>query len=120
MRLIVMMLTVLVFSVAVWAKDKTLTVPSSPTVEGKRVVIPLAHKPAAETDQVHIFIDGALDEVVRGRTSITLELEPGTHTIELRDASRNFQLRGDCIRFRATTTATETGGSVTPPEECKP
>jgi hypothetical protein len=69
---------------------------------------------------VHVFIDGAFVKAVGNRSRITVDLEPGTHEIELRDATREFKLRQACVRLKARPSDEEGGGSITSEEGCAP
>lgn len=118
MAWLALLMAVLLSAATVEAGEGKITV-SSTEVKGKRAVLSIHHDKVAATDQVHVFVDGTFVKAVGGRSKVEVDLEPGTHGIELRDATREFKLRNACVRLKAVVSAQEGGGSITE-EGCTP
>lgn len=123
MRWIALLTTISALAVPVWAQEGTITIKKA-SADKEHVVVTFEHKPVASSDQIHVFVDDVFVKVVHGRNTISVDLEPGNHTIDLRDATRDHEVRGGCKRVQVTISKshTETSRSLSPEggEVCKP
>ena len=117
---LLLFMTVLVLDGPAWAKG-SITIKDT-KVKGHHVLLAIEHQRVAPSDQVHVFIDGAFVRAVAGQNIISVDLKPGksAYSIELRNATRDFELLGACSRLDVTIPSTATGGHVTKQGVCEP
>jgi len=121
MRRIVLLAAVLALSVPVRAEQGTITIQTI-SADKEHVVVTFEHTPVVSSDQIHVFVDDRFEKAISGKNRIGLNLKPGNHTIDLRDTTKEHQIRGGCRRVQVTISDTETSRSLSPAggEECKP
>ncbi len=117
MRWIVLVAILLVMPQLVPADEGIIRVEQGDVViADQNVTIYFDHQPVASTDQIQVFVDGALYMAVGGRNTVSLDLEAGNHNIKIRNATRDHRLRQSCKSVKVIVGSV---GSIKAIEECK-